>query len=99
MATPNYQGRGQPAASSGGWLGGLGTWFGGGSTPAYAGKGQPSSTSSAYFGGSTPAYKPAANSAATPNSAEVIGPGPITVVIPREVIEQLRQQELSSGSE
>ena len=58
MTTPTYKGQGQPLASSG-WLGGLGSWFGGVSTPAYAGKGQPSSGTSGYLAGSAPAYKPA----------------------------------------
>jgi hypothetical protein len=89
MATPNYLGRGQPAADSGGWLG---TWLG--TTPTYQGVGQPSSKSSA-IGGAAPAYKPAPSSTAAPGamtspSAEpnACGHGPIAIVIPREVIEQ-----------
>ncbi len=35
MATPTYKGPGQPAADNGGFLAGLGAWFGG-STPVYA---------------------------------------------------------------
>ncbi len=73
MATPNYQGPGQPAANSSSWLG---SWLGG--TPAYKGAGQPSSTSSG-FGGSAPAYKPA---------PDACGQRPIAIVIPRDVIEQ-----------
>ena len=87
MAIPNYQGRGQPAADSGGWLG---SWIGG--TPAYQGAGQPSSKSSAS-GGAAPAYKPAlanagSQSPMTSVDMSACGPGPIAIVIPREVIEQ-----------
>jgi len=84
MATPNYQGQGQPAADSGGWLG---SWLGG--TPAYKGLGQPSSKSSAV-GGSQPAYKPAPTAGAqSAMSADMsaCGPGPIAIVIPRDVID------------
>jgi hypothetical protein len=45
MATPIYKGAGQPTANSG-WLSGLASWFGGGS-------------STGYLGGATPVYKPA----------------------------------------
>src|SRR5690242_20277469 len=55
---PSYKGQCQPVSSSG-WLGGLGSWFGGVSTPAYAGQGQPSPGTSGYLAGSAPAYKPA----------------------------------------
>jgi hypothetical protein len=87
MATPNYQGRGQPAADSGGWLG---SWLGG--SPAYKGVGQPSSKSSA-IGGAAPAYKPAPASASPQNAMtsadlEACGPGAIAIVIPREAVEQ-----------
>jgi len=83
MATPNYQGRGQPVADSGGWLG---TLLGG--TPAYNGAGQPASRASAY-GSATPAYKPAPTTSAMvsvdPNAC---GQRPITIVIPQDVIEE-----------
>ena len=83
MATPNYQGQGQPAADSGGWLG---SWLGG--TPAYRGVGQPSSKASAV-GGSQPAYKPAPTAQSAMNAdTDVCGPGPIAIVIPRDVIDQ-----------
>jgi len=37
MATPTYQGQGQPSADDGGgWLGRLGAYFGSASAPAYA---------------------------------------------------------------
>jgi hypothetical protein len=73
MATPNYQGPGQPAEKCSSWFG---SWLGG--TPAYKGAGQPSSMSSGY-GSSGPAYKPA---------PETCGQRPITIVIPQDVIEQ-----------
>ena len=57
MTTPIY--KGQAPAARDGWLGGLGSWFGGASTPAYAGGGQPSPGTSGYLAGSAPAYKPA----------------------------------------
>ena len=96
MATPIYKGTGQPAAT-GGWLSGLGSWFGG-PAPAYVSKGQ----SSGYLGGATPAYKPApastAGNAATTSAnadddsdddddGECREPERITVLIPRELIE------------
>ena len=59
MATPTYQGAGQPiAGNGGGLLGRLGSLFGG-ETPAYSGDGQPSS-SVGVLGRVTPAYMPAA---------------------------------------
>ena len=86
MATPNYQGQGQPTADSGGWLG---SWLGG--TPAYKGAGQPSSKSSA-FGGASPAYRPVSTTGAPAamTSADACASGlqPIAIVIPRDVIEQ-----------
>ena len=57
MATPAYQGQGQPSADFGGGLfGRFGSFFGG-STPSYAGVGQPTSASGA-LGGSAVAYAP-----------------------------------------
>jgi hypothetical protein len=86
MATPSYQGRGQPAVDSGGWLG---TWLGG--TPAYQGVGQPTTKESAY-GGAAPAYKPAPSTpGAVTNPRADTGAcacGPIAIVIPREVTEE-----------
>ena len=58
MATPAYQGPGQPAADGGGsWLGRLGSILGG-KTPAYAGAGQPVANVGG-FGSGTPVYSPA----------------------------------------
>ena len=58
MATPVYQGQGQPTADGGGGLlGRFGSIFGG-STPNYAGVGQPTSALGA-LGGSAVAYAPA----------------------------------------
>ena len=58
MTTPAYQGTGQPIADGGsGFLGRLGSFFGGGGTPTYAGDGQPSSSGGGgYLGGGSPAY-------------------------------------------
>jgi hypothetical protein len=91
----SYQGTGQPAASSGGFLDGLlGT-----STPAYVGTGQTSSGSSGggflsgLFGGETPAYQAAPSqtngSMQTPQPCpeldpDIFGSGPIAIVIPRQ---------------
>ena len=72
MPTPAYKGTGQPLAVSG-WLGGLGSWFGGGSTPAYAGAGQPAPSASGYLGGSTPGYKPAPTTP-SPSTAATLAP-------------------------
>lgn len=79
MATPNYKGQGQPAATSGGWLSGL---FG--ATPAYAGAAQaPAVARPSMFGGSTPAYQAPAQSGSDPSSA----PTQIAIVIPRQALE------------
>ena len=89
MATPNYKGAGQPSSSGGSWLG---QWLGG--TPAYKSADKRSNASS--YTGSGPAYKPAPDlsqspdAVTTPNAelSDSCGPGPIAIVIPREVIEQ-----------
>jgi len=58
MATPAYQGAGQPSADAGGGLfGRFGSFFGG-STPSYAGVGQPTPATGA-LGGAAVAYAPA----------------------------------------
>ena len=105
MGTPTYKGAGQPAADNGGFLGGLGSWFGG-STPGYAGKGQPSSTSS----GSGPAYKAAPPKPATA-AVDAAAPGvtlidgqpldadSIAIVIPRELAMRLLPQKVIEESE
>ena len=87
MATPNYLGRGQPGADSGGWLG---TWLGG--TPAYQGVGQPATKSSASSG-ATPAYKPAPATAkpAAVTDTNACGCGPIAIVIPRADVTEEQQ--------
>jgi hypothetical protein len=84
MATPTYNGSGQPAANSG-WLGGLGSWFGV-ATPAYAGAGQSVTGSTGYFSGTTPAYKSTSTPTPTPNAASAC-PERITLVVPRELLE------------
>jgi hypothetical protein len=95
MTTPNYKGKAQPTANSGGWFGNLGSWFSG-PKPAYtAAKGQ-----SGYLGGMTPAYKPAPTNVDGANTPEAIeadaecatGPERITVLIPRELIEQQKSE-------
>jgi hypothetical protein len=97
MATPNYKGQGQPAATSSGWLGSLFA----ASAPAYGGAGQPTPKSSGYVSGA-PAYKPApiaAPKAAAPAAPTQASPTTATdddtdvptafaIVIPRQVIEQ-----------
>lgn len=60
MATPAYQGQGQPSADNGsGLFGRLGSFFGNGGTPSYAGVGQPTTGGAGYLGGSAVAYAPA----------------------------------------
>jgi hypothetical protein len=80
MATPSYNGKGQPGGSCGGWLSTLlGTPM-----PAYAGDGQRSSSTSGFLGGSMPAYRPAP--AASPNPAPSCDPSvpeTFAIVIPR----------------
>lgn len=85
MATPAYKGKGQPPPDNG-WLSGFGSWFSV-QAPAYAAAGQSVASSSGYLGGSTPAYKPAPS--VSPDDTEG-SPGDerITLVIPRELIEQ-----------
>lgn len=60
MATPNYQGQGQPTLTqdSGGVVARLGSMFGS-TTPMYQGVGQPSMTTG-QVGAMLPAYAPAA---------------------------------------
>src|SRR5690349_575394 len=98
MATPAYQGAGQPAANNGnGWLGRLASFFGG-AAPTYSGDGQPS-TSVGVLGGVTPAYMPAPTQenetestdstsaeaqTSCPIDPEAIASGHIAIVIPRQ---------------
>ena len=96
MATPVYQGQGQPSAEGGGGMfGRFGSFFGG-STPSYAGGGQPTSAGG-VFGGSAVAYAPApaarppenpsmeVNAELTcPIDPEALASGHIAIVIPRE---------------
>ena len=56
MSTPSYLGAGQSIAKSGGLLGTISSFFGGGGTPSYAGGGQPSAKSSGLLATSSPAY-------------------------------------------
>jgi hypothetical protein len=94
VATPIYQGQGQPAADNGGsWFGRLGSFFGGG-TPSYAGVGQPTSSGPS---GSTVAYVAAptapptenatyddAEAATCPIDPAALAAGHIAIVVPRE---------------
>lgn len=101
MATPVYQGLGQPQASTAsGFLGRLGSFFGGAGTPQYLGSGQPSLGNGSLLGSVTTAYKPApvvepqlndANNeapadacASCPIDPAAIAAGSIAIVIPRE---------------
>src|SRR5262245_47426034 len=96
MATPAYFGPGQPLLqNSGGFLGRLGSIFGG-ETPAYSGDGQPSS-GAGVFGRVTPAYLPALTPSETnqddlacaiaqsscPIDPAALASGRIAIVIPR----------------
>ena len=96
MATPTYLGPGQPLASNGnGFLGRLGSLFGGGATPQYIGEGQPTS-SGGFLGGATQAYLPApadeptqseepsAACASCPIDPEALASGRIAILIPRQ---------------
>lgn len=83
MATPTYKGSGQPTVN-GGWLGGLGSWFGV-TAPAYAGVGQASAGSTGYFSGTTPTYK--TSPAPSTNDASSAAPDRITLVVPRGLID------------
>ena len=77
MATPNYKGTSQPV-SSGGWLSGMGSWFGA-SAPAYA----PAPTKTA-------ATVPTASNVTTGTTSDVdvvCERDRITLVIPRSLID------------
>lgn len=92
MATPNYQGPGQPIADNGnGWLGRLGSFFGG-TTPAYASApsskvtDQPatvSSTPSAPSPNGQPIDLPSEALAMCPIDPTAIPSGQIVLVVPR----------------
>lgn len=56
MSTPTYLGAGQSIAKTGGLLGTISSYLGGGGTPSYAGGGQPSAKSSGLLAISSPAY-------------------------------------------
>ena len=98
--TPAYQGSSQPAGNGKGWLGRIGSFFGG-STPAYAGGDQSPASSGGFLGVATPAYKPApvakpqeapsaettavAQAAAScPGDPDPFGSGPIAIIVPRQ---------------
>ena len=104
MATPTYLGPGQPLASNGnGFLGRLGSLFGGGATPQYIGEGQPTS-GGGFLGGATPAYLPApadeptqseapsATCASCPIDPAAIAAGYSAVVIPRDRAGSCREE-------
>ncbi len=73
MATPAYQGPGQPPADvgGGGLFGRFGSLFGG-ITPSYAGVGQPAPVTGA-LGGSAVAYAPAPSPAPKPETSTPTG--------------------------
>ena len=83
MATPTYEGAGQPAANSG-WLSGVGSWLGA-SAPGYA--------------TTPPVKAAAVIAAPTPATAVVTScePDRITLVIPRDRIDS--QQLAASASD
>ena len=84
MSTPNYQGQGQPTASSGGWL----SEIFGGHTPTYAGAGQPVARTSTWLRGAAPAYAvPTTQSPPSTTGCEADEPRQIAIVIPRQVID------------
>ena len=89
MATPNYKGPNQPTPNGSGWLG---SW--GGGTPAYISVVK-KCASAAMMPGASAATTPDASAAqaapAAGDAAIAAGgsyPGPIAIVIPREVIDQ-----------
>lgn len=74
MATPAYEGQGQPIADNGGWFGRLGSFFGGGS-PAYAPA--PAKTET------TKPTETVESVAMCPIDPEALPPGQIVLVVPR----------------
>ena len=99
MATPAYQGAGQPPLDNGGgFLSRLGSIFGE-ATPAYAGDGQPSSNGG-ILSRVTPAYMPAPDASengygqtesvealsSCPIDPAALASGHIAIVIPRNVV-------------
>jgi hypothetical protein len=84
MATPNYKGQGQPAASGGGWLSGL---FGG-TTPAYkSAAAQPAAASTQSANTTTANAATSATASASALGCDADGPTQFAIVIPRQVIE------------
>ena len=81
MATPNYKGQGQPAATSGGWLSSL---FG--TTPAYkTAPAQPAVATTPIATTANAATNAPASASAPGCDADV--PTQFAIVIPRQVIE------------
>jgi hypothetical protein len=92
VATPVYEGQGQPAANNGGsWFGRLGSFFAG-STPSYAGTGQPgwgNGGSSTVAYATAPTAPPMENApydaeATCPIDPAALAAGHIAIVVPRE---------------
>lgn len=97
MGTPDYQGKNQPNAGSGGrFLARAGSLLGlgRGGTPNYDGPGQPTASSGGFFGSRTPAYATlpiscpvppvTVDSSTCPIDPEAIAQGQIAIVIPRQ---------------
>ena len=83
MACPIYKGAGQPNVD-GGWLAGLGSWFGG-SAPAYVGA-KSAPTSAGFFSSAAPTY--ASAPASDTGAAGSCPSEQITLVVPRELLER-----------
>ena len=95
MATPTYKGTGQPVTSGGGWLSGIGSWFGA-TPPVY---GSAATTKPVAAGTSVPA--PSASGSATGGAVVAsCDADRITLVIPRELIDsqQLAATATQDGS-
>jgi hypothetical protein len=83
MATPNYKGQGQPAATSGGWLSSL---FG--TTPAYkTALAQPAVASTPSANATTANTATSAPASASAQGCDADVPTQFAIVIPRQVIE------------
>ena len=87
MATPAYQGQGQPIADNGGgWLGRLGSYFGGATAPVYATAPAvtlPQPTPDPKSGGDTP-ITVARPVMTCPIDPDALASGQIVLVVPRE---------------
>ena len=92
MSNPTYKGASQPiSGNGGGWLGRLGSIFGGVGTPAYRGDGQPSPGAGGFLSAVTPRYKDSSKAVATDEGLTDVVSQPEPTIIP------IDRDELAAG--